>query len=152
MTRSQTTPASSQIITLERMLREAEAERDRLRAELEQIARVANCGSVDSWLALPDEHKRKWFALLADESSRKAKAIREADALRADVRELVGGLAVMTERYTSLVNSGDAGNWDPEEELEVRVSRALLAKHRDPLQALADNSRELGLTYDGSKT
>lgn len=40
---------------------------------------------------------------------------------------LVSALAGLLERYTSLVNCGDCGNWDPETEDEVKAARAALA-------------------------
>jgi hypothetical protein len=39
---------------------------------------------------------------------------------------LVEALRKMTDRYAYLVNSGDAGNWNPETEPEVIAARALL--------------------------
>ena len=36
-------------------------------------------------------------------------------------------LLEMVEHYTALVNSGDAGNWNPEEELPVIRARHALA-------------------------
>lgn len=44
--------------------------------------------------------------------------------------ELVEALENMTERYVGLINSGDAGNWNPEKELEVIAARKALAKAR----------------------
>ncbi len=41
---------------------------------------------------------------------------------------LVDALAQMTEHYVSLINSGDAGNWNPEEEPEVIKAREALKK------------------------
>jgi hypothetical protein len=35
-------------------------------------------------------------------------------------------LAALLDRYTRLVNSGDAGFWDPEEEDEVKLARQAL--------------------------
>lgn len=42
--------------------------------------------------------------------------------------ELLEALNTMTNRYCSLVNSGDAGNWNPEEDPEVQQARAVIAK------------------------
>jgi hypothetical protein len=42
--------------------------------------------------------------------------------------ELVAALAGMTKLYVSLVNCGDCGFWDAEEEDPVKASRAALAK------------------------
>jgi len=44
--------------------------------------------------------------------------------------ELAEALEAMTEHYTSLINSGDAGFWDPETEKPVIKSREVLAKYR----------------------
>jgi len=38
----------------------------------------------------------------------------------------------LLEKYVSLINSGDAGSWNPEEESEVIAARAALAKSIPP--------------------
>lgn len=50
---------------------------------------------------------------------------REAAAL---VPELVAALEAMADYYVQLVNTGDAGQWDPEGDDVVIKSRAALAK------------------------
>ncbi|MGQ0595816.1 hypothetical protein [Aquabacterium sp.] len=47
---------------------------------------------------------------------------------------LTQALRALLDRYTMLVNSGDAGNWDPEEEPEVIAARAVLSATQ-PAQA-----------------
>jgi hypothetical protein len=42
--------------------------------------------------------------------------------------EIIEALRAMTQRYVDLVNSGDAGFWDPEEDAEVIAARAAIAK------------------------
>ena len=42
--------------------------------------------------------------------------------------ELLDALREMLDRYVSLANSGDAGFWNPETELEVKAARAAIAK------------------------
>lgn len=42
--------------------------------------------------------------------------------------ELVASLREMVDLYTELVNSGDAGFWDPETEKQVQRARAAIAK------------------------
>ena len=42
--------------------------------------------------------------------------------------EMRDALRCLLRRYLELVNSGDAGNWNPEKELEVIDARAALAK------------------------
>lgn len=44
---------------------------DVARLELDRIKRVASCGTADSFLSLPDEDKRYWFAQCMDESERR---------------------------------------------------------------------------------
>jgi hypothetical protein len=39
-------------------------------------------------------------------------------------------LEILLERYVGLVNCGDCGNWNPEQEEEVISARAVLAKAR----------------------
>jgi len=79
----------------------------------------------------------------------------ERDRLRADVRELVEFVRQFNGcAYPVAKEIDPRGHRWSEIWLDhaLRVSTALLAKH-NPLQALADNARELGLTYeDGSKT
>lgn len=58
-------------------------------------------------------------------------ALIKADGLHdalAHCDDLLAALAVLLDRYTSLVNCGDCGNWDPEEETAVIVARAAIAK------------------------
>jgi hypothetical protein len=43
-----------------------------------------------------------------------------------EVERLREALAALLDRYTRLVNSGDAGFWDPEEEDEVKLARQAL--------------------------
>jgi len=49
-------------------------------AELDSINAVANCGSVDSWIALSDDDKRKWFVQTLHRDSEKTRAIRKLEA------------------------------------------------------------------------
>ena len=55
-----------------------------------------------------------------------------ADALAAldasGHHELVAALREITERYVDLVNSGDCGFWEPEDEKPVKAARVALAK------------------------
>lgn len=56
------------------------AEVERLQARLSRIEYVAGCGSVQSWLALPDDAKAQWFAMhLEMDDERRA---RRKDAAR----------------------------------------------------------------------
>ena len=55
-----------------------------------------------------------------------AKAALEA----AGVEEMVEAAEALLDHYVGLVNSGDAGFWDPEKEDEVIAIRAALLKHR----------------------
>ena len=48
--------------------------------------------------------------------------------VNADLRACAEALEQMTARYVSLVNSGDCGNWNPEEEVEVLNARAALGR------------------------
>jgi hypothetical protein len=36
----------------------------------------------------------------------------------------------MTEHYVALINSGDAGNWNPEDEDVVKQARAAMGKEK----------------------
>lgn len=59
--------------------------------------------------------------------------IDEADAnttLASSAPDLFEALEGLLDRYTSLVNCGDCGYWNPEAEEEVIASRAAIAKAR----------------------
>ena len=53
-------------------------------------------------------------------------------------QELKQALEALLDRYTGLVNSGDAGNWNPETEAEVIAARTALARTQQPEQASGD--------------
>ena len=55
---------------------------EKLETELARINRVAACGTVDSFLKLSDDDKRKWFVMAIKESERRKKAEEELAALR----------------------------------------------------------------------
>ena len=44
--------------------------------------------------------------------------------------ELYDALSKLAELYAELVNSGDCGSWDPEEDEPMKAARAALAKAR----------------------
>ena len=46
----------------------------------------------------------------------------------ATIKELTEALEAMTKHYVDIVNCGDCGSWNPEDELEVKLARALLSK------------------------
>jgi hypothetical protein len=55
----------------------------------------------------------------------------EADAhLTAAAPDLLEALEVLLDSYTALINSGDCGNWNPEEEPDVINARKAIAKAR----------------------
>lgn len=60
-----------------------------------------------------------------------AKFARDLEEENTDLKrqrdELLEALENVLRRYTDLINSGDAGNWDPEEEDEVKAARAAIA-------------------------
>lgn len=56
---------------------------------------------------------------------------REDATLVAAAPDLLAALDALLKRYSSLVNSGDCGNWNPEEEEEIIAARAAIAKARD---------------------
>lgn len=75
----------------------------RLCVRVDKLDRIAASGSVQSFLALPDESKALWFALLADESCRRKAAEDRVEwlesqlALRAGVEIGSGQLTGATE-------------------------------------------------------
>ncbi|MGB4240134.1 MAG: hypothetical protein WBK37_02385 [Kiritimatiellia bacterium] len=54
--------------------RDDAAEVERLQTSLRKLEGTANCGTADSFLALSDDDKRKWFALSIRESIARKKA------------------------------------------------------------------------------
>jgi hypothetical protein len=54
------------------------------------------------------------------------------DALAGERDALLEALRDMLDRYVGLVVSGDAGNWDAEQEPEVIASRAAIKKCEEP--------------------
>lgn len=62
-------------------------ERDALQAKLRRIEAIAECGSVQNWLSLPDEEKARWFGLHVEQDCERLKFRSDALALRALVAE-----------------------------------------------------------------
>jgi len=56
-----------------------------LRQQLARITNMANCGTVDSFLLLSDDDKRKWFAMSVIESTRR----KEAEQQLAECQEIL---------------------------------------------------------------
>lgn len=60
-------------------LAEKQARIAELEAQLTRIQRLADCGTVQNWLALPDEDKARWFAVTAQRDSEHCKLIAEME-------------------------------------------------------------------------
>lgn len=60
-----------------------------LEAHLTRIQRLADCGTVQNWLALPDEDKARWFAVTAQRDSEHCKMIAELEQGAAAERERI---------------------------------------------------------------
>lgn len=60
-------------------------------------------------------------------------AMEFASQLERENGGLLAALENFVERYTALVNSGDAGNWNPETDAEVIQARAAISKARQDL-------------------
>lgn len=56
-----------------------ESENARLTEELTRIRNIAACGTVDSWMSLSDDFKRKWFAMTLHSDAEKSKTIKEQE-------------------------------------------------------------------------
>jgi hypothetical protein len=59
------------------------------------------------------------------------RAVNSLEPNEAKIAALVKALETFVEEYTALVNSGDAGFWDPEKEPKVIAARAALASARE---------------------
>lgn len=80
-----------------------------------------------------DAHKRhmdgeSFLSELAKTYSLARKLEQERDEAREQAAELLEALEAMADYYVQLVNTGDAGQWDPEEDDVVIKSRAAIAK------------------------
>lgn len=53
-------------------------------------------------------------------------AVNQHEQIQAENTRLREALTALTSRYAELINSGDCGNWDPEEEDEMKQARAAL--------------------------
>lgn len=94
------------------------ATNDDLVARLE--ARAARFDTVDTVLRDSD-------TVLSDRLAGIAVADAALDRAAASrIKALEEALAALTKHYVSLVNSGDAGNWDPEKEPVVIAARSTL--------------------------
>lgn len=80
-----------------------------------------------------DAHKRhmdheSFLSELAKTYSLARKLEQERDEAREQAAELLEALEVMADYYVQLVNTGDAGQWNPEEDDVVIKSRAAITK------------------------
>lgn len=55
------------------------------------------------------------------------------------IRDMSDCLDDMTNHYAELINSGDAGNWNPEEEQEVMAARKMVSEAKAMLKGLPVN-------------
>ena len=62
-------------------------------AEIARINRIASCGSVDSWMSLSDDDKRKWFAVTLDVDQKKADRIKALEDEAAERESFLKTLA-----------------------------------------------------------
>lgn len=56
---------------------------------------------------------------------------KENAKLKADKAELVDIIKQLDKHYCELVDSGDAGNWNPNDEEVIKLARKLLQKHKE---------------------
>lgn len=73
------------------------------------------------------EHK-SFLSELAETYTLAKRLEQERDEAREQAAELLEALEAMADYYVQLVNTGDAGQWNPEEDDVVIKSRAAIAK------------------------
>jgi hypothetical protein len=66
-------------------------------------------------------------AWVAEQTCTKAHQFTVGSCIACERDELMKALQGMVDLYTTLINSGDAGNWDPESDKPVIAARAALA-------------------------
>jgi hypothetical protein len=90
-----------------------------------QAAQLRDLGGGNASLGV-----RRYIAALEAEVRLGGATMREIGEVMSDknirITRLEAALDGLSRRYVELVNSGDCGHWNPEEEAEVRVARALL--------------------------
>lgn len=86
------------------------------------------CGTHDP-VRIAERASKKDAAWKAEWDAKKA-AQAEIDRKLATHADLLAALEAMVSTYVHLVNCGDCGNWNPEEEEDVIQARAALSKAR----------------------
>jgi len=77
------------------------------------------------WLPAPEIAQYVRTEVMDALAARLAEVERELAAVR-EAERLTAALRGLTEHYVAMVNSGDCGFWNPEEEPEVIAARAAL--------------------------
>lgn len=104
----------------------------KLETELARIKRLAECGTVQTWLSLPDEDKAKWFAITAMRDSYQCKQIAELEAQQPAVTGTITDAQI--EAHTVA-----AGHCPPSSKVILVSSlRRLMARNEACLQQPAD--------------
>ena len=83
----------------------------------------SNSNCVMHNLALP---KDVW-----NSSFTESPLLKENSKLKAAKYELVSILQKLDNHYCDLINSGDAGNWNPNDEDVIKLTRKVINKHKD---------------------
>lgn len=117
------------------------AERDRLRKSLLAAGFTDRGGEL--WMPPIPKEAKVLVDMLQETQA-------ELEQARADVRELVECLAALAQHFAGEYSNDPRSDRliDLHKDASESVARALLAKHRDPLQDLADNAKQIGLTYE----
>lgn len=121
-------------------LREVNAEIARLKAEAGRLQKFQN--AVAAELCVENEHgpvsdeaivsaAKDTLAQLFDSSAELATLKADADRREREAEALRKASISFLDRYVALVNSGDFGNWNPEDEPQVQALRKALTQRQE---------------------
>lgn len=88
--------------------------------------------SINTRQTITTNGKTECVVIVLDEekANEYTNAKKENAQLKADNAELLSALQDINDHYCELINSGDAGSWNPNDEDVIQLSRKLIQKHK----------------------